>query len=182
METKIITMLNKEQKQLQLFIFHKPEVVKSILERSGYKMSNKVTLDEITQKTYKAIFSDDKKFIDSLDNAIANDGENSFVMAAIGIGMSVASSVLGSIQAKKQRELQRQVTLAELENSKLLAEEQIRVQGETARTEILANSLAQYRAALQGESTERQKNVYVYLAVIGVVIMGMYGIVLTFKE
>ena len=175
-------MLSKEQLQLQRFIFEKPEVVKSILERSGYKMSNKVTLDEITQKTYQALFLKNKKFAIALDNAILNDGENPFVMTAIAVGMSLASTVMGSVQAKKQRELQRQITLAELENVKLLAEEEIRIQGETARTEILANSLTAYRIALQKESTERSKNVYVYLAVIGVVLMGMYGIVLTFKE
>jgi hypothetical protein len=175
--------LSLQAKELQRFIFDKPEVVKAILERNGYKMSNKVTLDEITQKTYKAIFSGNQKFIDNVDNAMANDGENSVVaMAAIGIAVSIAGIFSASAAAKKQRELQTKIVLAELENSKLIAEEQIRVQGETARTEILANSLTEYRIALQGESTSREKNVAIYLGVIGVVIMGMYGTVLMFKE
>jgi hypothetical protein len=103
-------------------------------------------------------------------------------MAAIGIAVSIAGIFSASAAAKKQRELQVKMKLAELENSKLIAEEQIRVQGVTARIEILANSLTEYRIALQGESTSREKNVAIYLGVIGVVIMGMYGTVLMFKE
>lgn len=170
-------------KIIQGFIYQKPHVVADVLSRNNYKMSNKVTLPEITQKTFTAIYSDrNEKFLTELEDAIKTNGESNFVGIAIASALSIGSAIFGSNQAKKQRELQKTIAIANLENDKLLAEEELRIYGELGRTEILANTLLAYRNALQGESTARQKNVYVYILSIGTALSIMYGTFLLLKE
>lgn len=174
--------ITSAQKELSRFLVHRPEVVEKLLLNHGYKLSNFVTIDELTAKTYRALAKGDKAFDSDLKNSINNDGYAQFVSLAIGAGLSIASALFGSSQAKKQRELQEKIAIAQLENAKLIAEEQIRVQGEIERTRILANTLQQYRSNLQSEATKRQKNVYVYLIAIGLSISVLYGTVILLKE
>lgn len=169
---------------IQKAIYDHPDIVVRILNDNGYRVSNKPTLDEITEKTFKAIYIDaNKKFADSFDSLIqTGEYSNVVVMATIAVVGSIVSGILGSSQARKMRALQTRIAVANIENNKLLAEEQLRVQGETARTEILANTLLAYRTSLQGESTARQKNVYIYLIAIGLGISIIYGTNLLLSE
>ena len=178
-------MLTSQEKNIARFIYDRPEVVQKILERNGYRLSNKVTLPELTKHVFTAIFNKDEKTLVAIIQSMYDEGYNSIaplILMGVSGALSIASSIFGSSQAKKQRELQKNITLANLENDKLLAEENLRVQAETDRTKILANTLQQYRSDLQGESTQRQKNVYVYLVAIGLGIAVIYGTVILLKE
>jgi hypothetical protein len=174
--------LTAQEKNINRFIFDKPEVVQKILERNGYKLSSKVTLPELTKNVFTAIYNGDKKTITDIVMTMQDEGYSMVVGMVIAGVASIASSLIAARQAKKQRELQKNITLANLENDKLLAEEKLRIYGETERTKILANTLQQYRSDLQSESTQRQKNVYVYLVAIGFGIAVIYGTVILLKE
>lgn len=175
--------IDPTDKIMQSAIYENPDVVVKILKDSGYRVSNTPTLQEITSKTFTAIYENkDEAFADRLDSFIRTGEYNNAIGLIIGIGSSIFSSIMGSRQARKQRELQMRIAVANLENEKLLAEEELRVYGEVERTKILANSLLSYRTALQGESTQRQKNVYLYLIAIGLGISIIYGTNLLLSE
>jgi len=176
-------VFNSADKKIQKTIFEKPEVVVKILRDSGVRVSNEPTLSEITSKTFTELY--EKKNLDfgrRLDILLTTGEYNNAIGLAIAIGSSIVSGILGSRQARKQRELQKRIAVANLENEKLLAEEQNRVFGETERTKILANSLTSFRTALQSESTLRQKNVYIYLIALGLGISIIYGTNLLLSE
>jgi len=180
---KKMNRIDPTDKIIQSAIYENPDVVVKILKDSGYRVSNNPTLQEITSKTFTALYEkQDEAFANRLDSLITTGEYNNFVMVAIGIGSAIFSGIMASNQARKQRELQMRIAVANLENEKLLAEEQLRVYGETERTKILANSLLSYRTALQSESTQRQKNVYLYLIAIGLGISIIYGTNLLLSE
>jgi hypothetical protein len=171
-----IEKIDPTDKIIQRVIYEKPQIVVKILQDSGISVSNKPTLNEITTKTFTELYEKkNENFALRLDSLIVNGEYNNFVMVAVGIASSIFSGIMGSRQARKQMQLQMRIAVAKLENDKLLAEEELRVYGEVERTKILANSLTEYRIALQGESTIRQKNVYVYLVAIGLSISIIYG-------
>ena len=174
--------LNTAGKQLSRFMVHRPEIVERLLLQHGYKLSNFVTLNELTSKTYKALNDGDVAFDQALTKAMQNEGFANVAGLLVSAGLSIASSIFGARQARKQRELQAKIALAQLENDKLLAEEEIRVYGEIERTRILANTLQQYRSNLQSEATQRQKNVYIYLIAIGLSISILYGTTILLKD
>jgi len=103
-------------------------------------------------------------------------------VAVAGIAVSLGTSLLGSSRAKKEAEKQRQLMwnlkVAEIASNEKLVYEQIRTQGETARIEILANSLGKYREALQKESTIRLRDTWIYVAGIGCGTGIIYGVYL----
>jgi len=169
-------VFDPNDKIIQRVIYDKPEVVVKILRDSGVSVSNRPTLNEITEKTFvEAYDKQNIEFAKKFDSLIKTGEYNNAVGIVIGIASSIFSGIMGSRQAKKQMQLQMRIAVAQLENDKLISEEELRVYGETERTKILANSLLQYRTALQGESTMRQKNVYVYLVAIGLSISIIYG-------
>lgn len=163
------------------FIYDKPDVVVVILQQFGYNINLKTaTLQQINRLVYGAIYvNKDKPFAQALDSAIANDGENNFVVA---IASAVVSSVIGGIFASKegdkQRELIKQVELSKLAMTEKLTEEKIRAEQETARVNILANSLLAYRQTLQVESTARLKDTWLYVTGLGVGLGVLYGVYL----
>lgn len=178
-----MNQLDSNDKLIQRFIYNKPHIVARLLKANNYRLSDRVTLPEITEKTFTAIYKDrNKKFVDDLVNAINDADKSNFIGIAIASALSIGSAILGSNQAKKQRELQKNIALANLENEKLLSEEELRVLGEVERTKILANTLLSYRQTLQGESTDRQKNVYIYLLALGTAMSIMYGTYILLKE
>ena len=180
---KKMNKIDPTDKIIQTAIYENPQVVVKILKDSGYRVSNTPTLQEITSKSLTALYEkQDKAFANRLDSLITTGEYNNFVMVAVGIASTIFSGIMGSRQARKQRELQMRIAVANLENEKLLAEEELRVYGEVERTKILANSLLSYRTALQGESTQRQKNVYLYLIAIGLGISIIYGTNLLLSE
>ena len=66
-----------------------------------------------------------------------------------------------------------------------LAEEKIRAEQETARLNILANTLLAYRTTLQKESTARIKDTWLYVTALGIglgILFGVYLIGTSSKE
>lgn len=102
------------------------------------------------------------------------------------IGVSVVSSVIGGVsaknEAKTQRELQTSIFLTDVALKEKLATEELKLLGETKRTEILANSLTEYRVALQKEGTKRLKDTWIYVAGSGLGISLIYGVTLVAKS
>ena len=151
-----------------------------ILQQSGYNIDLKTaTLPQIIKLTYSAIYNNDKPFIEALGNAIANDGENNVVVAlAVAVIGAVASYFGGAEEGRKNRDLQKSIALAELSTQEKLAEEKLRVEQETARTGILANTLLEYRKTLQKESTARLKDTWLYVTGLGIGLGILYGVYL----
>jgi hypothetical protein len=173
-----LTPINKK---ITDFIYDKPDVVVVLLQQSGYNIELKTaTLQQINKLVYGALYvNQDEAFAKSLDNAIANDGENNLVGAiATSIIGGVISGVFAAKEGDKTREVQKQVKLSELAMTEKLTEEKIRAEQETARLGILANSLTQYRITLQKESTIRIKDTWLYVTGIGVGLGVLYGVYL----
>jgi F0F1-type ATP synthase membrane subunit c/vacuolar-type H+-ATPase subunit K len=103
-------------------------------------------------------------------------------VAVAGIGVSLVTSFIGGSRAKKeakrQRELQKSMFLANLTSQEKLKYEELKLLGETERTKILANSLLGYKVALQKESTQRLKDTWIYVAGSGLGISLIYGVAL----
>jgi hypothetical protein len=109
----------------------------------------------------------------------------SFIAVAT-IGVSVGTSVVAGVsaknEAKKQKELQTSIFLTDVALKEKLATEELKLLGETQRTQILANSLKDYRVALQQEGTKRLKDTWIYVAGSGLGISLVYGITLVAKS
>jgi hypothetical protein len=174
-------------KKINDFIYDKPDVVVVILQQYGYDIDlQTATLPQITKLVYTALYiNQDESFARALDNSIANDGQNNFVGIAIAIVSSVVSGVLGAKEGDKNRELQKKLALAQLSMDEKLAEEKIRAEQETARLNILANTLLAYRTTLQKESTARIKDTWLYVTALGIglgILFGVYLIGTSSKE
>lgn len=171
-------------KRLSDFIFEQPDVVVVILQQYGYNIDMQTaTLNQINELVFKALYDDDNvDFAQTLDRAIDNGGYNNIAPVVIMGAISLASSVFGGIsakkEAKKQRELQKQLKLSELALTERLSMEKIRAEQETARTNILANSLLAYRQTLQLESTARLKDTWLYVTGLGIGMGIFYGLYL----
>ena len=107
-------------------------------------------------------------------------------VAVAGIAVSFTTSLLGAGRAKKeaekQRNLMRDIKVAEIASNEKLVYEQIRTQNETARIDILANSMLKYREALQKESTVRLRDTWIYVAGLGCGTGIIYGISLMYSK
>jgi len=175
-------------KKINDFIYDKPDVVVVILQQYGYDIDlQTATLPQITKLVYTALYiNQDEPFARALDNSIANDGQNNFIVSlGIAIVSSVVSGVLGAKEGDKNRELQKKLALAQLSMDEKLAEEKIRAEQETARLNILANTLLAYRTTLQKESTARIKDTWLYVTALGIglgILFGVYLIGTSSKE
>ena len=175
-------------KKINDFIYDKPDVVVVILQQYGYEINMQTaTLPQITKLVYTALYiNQDEPFAIALENAIANDGENNIIVGlAVAIVSSVVSGVLGAKEGDKNRELQKKLALAQLSMDEKLAEEKIRAEQETARLNILANTLLAYRTTLQKESTARIKDTWLYVTALGIglgILFGVYLIGTSSKE
>ena len=168
-------------KKINDFIYEKPDVAVVILQQFGYDIDlQTATLQEITKLVYNALYiSQNEAFAQALDNAIANDGENNIIVAiAAAVVGSVISGIMGASEGEKNRELQKRLTLAQLSMNEKLSEEQIRAGQETARLQILANTLLSYRTTLQKESTARLKDTWLYVTGLGIGMGILYGVYL----
>lgn len=107
-------------------------------------------------------------------------------VAVAGLGVSVVTSIIGGQSAKKeavkQRELAKQMKIAELALSEKFESERLRVEQENVRTGILAKELTSYRQTLQSESTQRLKDTWLYATGIGISLGVFYGLYLMFSE
>ena len=175
-------------KKINDFIYDKPDVVVVILQQYGYDIDLRTaTLPQITKLVYTALYiNQDEPFAKALENSIANDGENNIIVGlAVALVSSIVSGVLGAKEGDKNRELQKKLVLAQLSMDEKLAEEKIRAEQQTARLNILANTLLAYRTTLQKESTARIKDTWLYVTALGIglgILFGVYLIGTSSKE
>lgn len=172
---------NAIDKKINDFIYDYPDVAVVILQQFGYDIDlQTATLPQITKLVYSALYvSQNEEFAQALDNAMANNGENNVVGAIVGslVG-SVVGGLFGASEGRKNRDLQKKLALAQLSMSEKLAEEKIRAEQETARLQILANTLLAYRETLQKESTARLKDTWLYVTGLGIGLGILYGVYL----
>ena len=166
------------------FIYQKPEVVAMLLNQFGYNINlDKATLQQINEKTFEALYDGNIEFAQSFDEALENDG---YLGIAVTIGLAVASSIvsgiMGNKEAKKARELQKNIALSQMALTEKLSMEQIKAQSEGQRAQILLNSALEYRKLLQIESTARLKDTWIYVLGLGLSMGLFYGIYLISKK
>lgn len=103
-------------------------------------------------------------------------------VAVASVGGSLITSFIGGArakkEAKKQRELQKAMFLANLTSQEKLKYEELKLLGETERTKILADTMLGYRIALQEQSTKRLKDTWIYVAGSGLGLSLIYGVAL----
>jgi hypothetical protein len=103
-------------------------------------------------------------------------------VAVVSVGGSLVSGLIAGGQAKKeakrQRELQKQMFLANLTSQEKQKYEELQLYGEIERTKILAESMLGYRVALQDAGTQRLKDTWIYVAGSGLGISFIYGVAL----
>jgi len=177
--------MNTTDIQITNFIYKHPDIAVKVMSDFGYKVKKPLTLPNINEAAFKAIYGPvNENFLKEFEKAILSDGYSNFVEIAISAGLSILSSVLGSNQAKKQRELQEKIAYANLAQQQMLGEEQIRTTAETERTKILALTLQQYRSDLQSQSTQRLKDTWIYVGMLasGIAIIYATSILLTVKD
>ena len=168
-------------KKINDFIYDKPDVAVVILQQYGYNIDlQTATLPQITKLVYGALYvNEDQPFAKSLLNAIESNGENNVVGAIAGaVISSVVGGIFGAKEGKRNRDLQKKLALAQLSMDEKLSEEKIRAEQETARLQILANTLLAYRETLQKESTARLKDTWLYVTGLGIGLGILYGVYL----
>ena len=176
--------LSPDLQKISNFIYDKPEVVAMLLKESGYNINvDKTTLQQINKLTFDALYSGDMTFAQLFDEAYASEG---YLNIAVTIGLAVASSVvsgiMGSNEAARARELQKNIALSQMALNEKLSMEQIKAQSEGKRAEILLNSALEYRKLLQTESTARLKDTWIYVLGLGLSMGLFYGIYLISKK
>lgn len=172
---------NAIDKKINDFIYDYPDVAVVLLQQFGYDIDlQTATLPQITKLVYSALYiSENKEFAQALENAMANGGQNNILGAiAVAVVGSVASGLFGASEGKKNRDLQKKLALAQLSMNEKLSEEKIRAEQETARLQILANTLLAYRETLQKESTIRLKDTWLYVTGLGIGLGILYGVYL----
>lgn len=175
--------MNPNSNKIADFIYEKPEVMVILLKKYGYDIDVKTaTLQKINEYTFKELYSGDIKFAQDLDNTIANEGYANIIPLVVGAGISIATSLFGASQgakqAEKDRQLQKDIASANLASTEKLSYETLQTNAETARMQILANSLSQNRNNLYTQSTQRLKDTWLYVIALGVGIGIIYGITL----
>lgn len=177
--------LSIDEQKIADFIYKHPDVVVVILNKNGYNISMKTaTLSKINELVYKAIFIDNNlDFANDLDLAMANEGNLGFVVTlVVAVVSAVVTAVMASNKAKKERALQKNIALASLSQNEALAMEKLRAESETARTQILTNSLLEYRDTLQQQSTIRLENAKLSYISIGIGIGIIWGVYLLLEK
>jgi len=106
----------------------------------------------------------------------------SFIAVGIGAGVSVGTALIGSFTAQsegaKQRDLMLNIKKTENALQEKIALEEIRTAGETGLIKVYSDSALKYRIALQGASTARLKDTWIYVAGLGAGIGVIYGVFL----
>lgn len=176
--------LNPSNKALADFVYDYPDLAVKLLNKHGYpiRMST-ATLPKINRLIFSAIYlHQDSALAADIDDAIQNEGNSNYVVALVIAAVTLVSSLIGTFEgkseAKRQRELARNVAMADLAQQEKIQYENIRTQAETDRIKILANTLLDYRTTLQKESTIRLRDTWLYLLGIGVSMGIFYGLFL----
>jgi hypothetical protein len=176
--------LTQQLEILNNFIWEKPQVVVEILKKNGIEVSSKPTLPEITEKSVQAVSNDNKKFVEDITKAIQSDGENNFDPITLGVSalLSIGSAIFGSAQAKKQRDLQKDIALMNLSSDEKLAYANIQAMKEKSRVDILSNTILEYSKSLQTEATQRQKDTSLFIGMMAVGLAVIYSTIQVFKK
>jgi hypothetical protein len=176
--------LDKNAQIISDFIYDKPEVVATLLNQHGYNIDlDKTTLQEINQFTFEALYSENMAFAQSLDLEIANEGYlGAVITVALAVGSAIVSGMAAKNEAKRARELQKNLALSQMALTEKLSMEQIKAQSEGQRAQILLNSALKYRELLQVESTARLKDTWIYVLGLGLTMGLFYGIYLISKK
>lgn len=179
-KTKI---MNPNSKKIADFIYEHPDVMVVLLQKYGYPIDLKTaTLQQINEYTFNLLYSGNIAFAQDLDNTIVNEGYSNIIPLLIGAGVSIATSLISANAAKKEAEKQRQaqkdIAAANIANQEKLAYEKLRTEGETAKTQILANSMVQNRNNLYTTGTQRLKDTWLYVIALGVSVGIIWGITL----
>jgi hypothetical protein len=175
---------NAIDKKINDFIYDYPDVAVVILQQFGYDIDLRTaTLPQITKLVYSALYiSQDEQFAQALDNAMANEGQNNIIPLVVGAVVSLVGSVIGGLfgasEGRKNRELQKKLALAQMAMDEKLFMEKIRAEAETARLQILTNTLLAYRINLQKESTARLRDTWLYVTGLGIGLGILYGVYL----
>lgn len=170
--------LTPSEKIVSDFIYKHPDVVVVVLNENGYPIDMKTaTLSQITDLTFKAITIDNnEEFGKALDSAIANEGYSGFIMIIAAVVTGLVSAYGASEIARKQRDLERQLFVSKSTNDEKAQMEDLRMQAETNRTQIFANSITKTYEVLQKESTARLSDTWIYVLALGLGIGIIYGI------
>jgi hypothetical protein len=103
-------------------------------------------------------------------------------IAVGGMVLSLGTSIIGGAsakkQAEKQRQLQRDMKLAELSINEKLTADKIRADQQNIRIGITVDSITKYRITLQEQSTLRLRDTWVTTAGTGVGLGVLYGLYL----
>ena len=175
--------LDPTTKILTDFIYYYPEIAVDMLNKRGYSIDKETaTLRQINELVFKALYLDNNEGLASdIDDFVSNGGYKNFAMAVIA-GVSALSSLMGTFggaaAAAKQRELLKNLALADLAQQEKLQFENIRTQAETERIKILLNSNLEYRKTLQSEATIRLRDTWIYMAAVGCIMAIFYGLYL----
>ena len=170
--------------KLNNFIQDKPVVVLDILKKNGIKIPNKPTFNDISRLSFTAVYDDNEQFVKDVTQAIQNEGESNFdpVTLTVSALLTIGSSIFGSRQAKKQRQLMANLKLAELSNAEKLAMAEIDANLTKAEIEIYANTFLKFNQSMQSESTARQRDTALFVGIMGVGLAVMYATVQIFKK
>lgn len=171
-------------KKINDFIYEKPDVAVVILQQFGYDIKlQTATLPQITKLVYSALYiNEDEAFAQALDNAMQNDGENNIAPILISAGVSIIGSLAGGLfgasEGDKNRALQKKIALAQMSINEKLSSEKLIAEQETARLQILTNTILAYRTTLQKESTARIKDTWLYVTGLGIGLGILFGVYL----
>jgi carboxylesterase type B len=175
--------MNPNSKKIADFIYEKPEVMVVLLKKYGYDIDLKTaTLQKINEYTFNELYSGRLEFAQDLDKTIANEGYANIIPLVVGALVSIGTSIFSASQAKKQaekdRQAQKDIASANLASEEKFKYEQLRTESETARTQILANSMNQNRATLYKESTQRISDTWLYVLAMGGSVGILWGLTL----
>jgi hypothetical protein len=176
--------LSSNVQKISDFIYQKPEVVATLLNKHGYNINlDKVTLPEINQYTFQELYSGNMEFAQSFDEALENDGYLGIVVTlALAVASSVVSGIMSSNEASRARELQKNIALSQMALDEKLKAEELKAMTEGQRATILLNTSLAYRQTLQTESTARLKDTWIYIVGLGLGVGLFYGIYLISKK
>ena len=138
------------------FIYNHPDIVAKLLADNNIQVVKPLTLTSITQSTFTEMYKGNEKFIADLNYAISQGGYSNFIPLVIGAALSIGSMIGGANAAKKAREVQYKIALADLSQKKLLGEESIRSGAETDRTKYYFKHCSNIKAIYRRINAKNQ--------------------------
>jgi hypothetical protein len=158
------------EKIINTFIARKPQLAVDFLKAQGVPLSSAPTLKEITTRLYERYYQNDKGFNTALGQAIAYGDNIGFVITASIIVAIVGTGVgagFKSAQFNKDKRIAENLAQVEKNAAGLRTQAQL----DAERAGAVATSVADYKASLEAESTQRRKSAIIFVA--GIAVVGM---------